>query len=92
MIPFPHVVTFSLFMGRLFGLPTRLSYVILLCAQASPAVSVPGSGGAGGQSPDDHRYADMMSLQLPSSLELGSSLRGALPSDLDLNAADQHVR
>jgi len=53
-------------------------------------VSVPG-GGAGGQSPDDHRYVDMMSLQLPSSLELGSSLRGALPSDLDLNAADQQV-
>jgi len=60
-------------------------------AQASPAVSVPG-GGAGGQSPDDHRYVDMMSLQLPSSLELGSSLRGALPSDLDLNAADQQVQ
>ena len=58
--------------------------------QASPVVSVLG-GGAGGQSPDDHRYVDMMSLQLPSSLELGSSLRGALPSDLDLNAADQHV-
>ena len=61
----------------------------MLTLQATALASVP--AGPRRQPNDDQAYADMMSLQLPSSLELGSALRHGLPSDLDLNAADHHV-